>query len=131
MRILFVCLGNLIRSQMAEGFYNFLTSSKRASSAGVLSYVHLEHDRPIPETVEVMQEEGIDISKAKVNNLTLDMLEKYDKIYAMLSEDEVPYYLKESGKLILWPEIKDCFGMNIRKFRKTRDKIKARVESII
>ena len=67
-KILFICAGNVARSQMAEAFYNYFTDSLDAISAGVLDFTPAKYGHPIPEVVEVMQEEGIDVSQKKSKN---------------------------------------------------------------
>lgn len=70
MKILFVCLGNVARSQMAEAFYNKYTNSVAAKSAGVLDYTPAKYVHPTREVIEVMKEEGIDVSNQFVKTVT-------------------------------------------------------------
>jgi len=78
-KILFVCVENAGRSQMAEAFANHYGKGKLvASSAGVMLA-----DRVNPVVVEVMKEKGIDISMKKPKLLTTKMAEEVDQIITM------------------------------------------------
>ena len=78
-RILFVCIENAGRSQMAEAFANYYGKGKlAASSAGVMLA-----DRVNPVVVEVMKEKGIDLSMNKTKLLTTKMVEEADQIIIM------------------------------------------------
>jgi len=78
-RVLFVCVGNAGRSQMAEAFFNHLAPDNAvACSAGTLPA-----DRVDPLVVELMLEEGIDISHAVPKKLTGEMMNNADRIITM------------------------------------------------
>lgn len=129
-KVLFVCMANVIRSQMAEAFYNKLTRTKKGSSAGVLYSSPLKFNKPHKKAIEVMEEEGIDISDKKVKKVTLDMMDDADKIYVLTSKENAPYFLKESRKTEFW-DIDDPLRGEIEDYRKVRDQIKKKVKSII
>ena len=77
--VLFVCVGNSGRSQMAEAFFNQAAGGKaRAMSAGTKPASAVD-----PRTVEVMREVGIDISAARPKALTTEMLEQADRVVTM------------------------------------------------
>ncbi|MBN2100022.1 MAG: arsenate reductase ArsC, partial [Dehalococcoidia bacterium] len=77
--VLFVCVGNSGRSQMAEAFFNQAAGGKaRAISAGTNPASAVD-----PKTIEVMREVGIDISAAKPKALTMDMLDQADRVVTM------------------------------------------------
>lgn len=122
--VLFVCVGNACRSQMAEGFFNHLVSGKaRAISAGTMPAF-----RVAPRTVEVMREVGIDISDRKPNRLTPEMVEQADIVITMGCDvEEYPVTPKRSET---W-DIEDPFGQPIEKFREVRDDIRKRVEELV
>ena len=129
-KILFVCFANVIRSQIAEAYYNHFTKSKNASSAGV-SFTHVsKYKHPIKEAIEVMKEEDIDMSKQEVELLRGDMVEKADKIYVLCDEDHCPYFLSSSGKVKYW-NIADPLFTTMKNYRKIRDSIKEKVLEII
>ncbi len=131
-KILFVCLGNLVRSQMAEAYYNHLKrSGKKAKSAGILSYTAERHKAPSRNAIKVMKEEGIDISDNDVTALSLDLIEESDKIYVLCSENDCPYYLRNSEKDIEYWDIDDPIGKSPDDYRGTRDEIKEKVLNIL
>ena len=77
--VLFVCVGNAGRSQMAEAFFNQAAGGKaRAISAGTKPASAVD-----PKTVEVMREVGIDISAARPKALTMEMLDQADRVVTM------------------------------------------------
>lgn len=126
MKILFVCRGNVARSQIAEVLLkNKLNNSFVATSAGTkLSGPEqpLEELRPaLNEVIEVMREIGIDISQNIRKQITEEMANDADKIILVVDEhDPIPDYLKNSTKIMHWhvldPKGKDLdFTRNVRK----------------
>lgn len=76
--VLFVCVGNPGRSQMAEAFFNRLSKTWKATSAGT------KPDEKIhPYTVLVMKEAGLEVSKPTPKLLTHEMIERADRIITM------------------------------------------------
>lgn len=130
MKILFVCRGNVARSQMAEAYYNFFTKSKDAQSAGVLDFTPLKYGKPTEMVVQIMKEDGIDISKQKVKYITKEMVENSDKIIVMCKKEECPEFLLNSNKITFW-DIDDPYNTDIENHRKIRDEIKKRVLLLI
>lgn len=125
-RILFVCVENAGRSQMAEAFANYYGKGKLvASSAGVMLA-----DRVNPVVVEVMKEKGIDISQNQPKLLTLRMAEEADRIITMgCSVEEIcPTPLLKN--VIDWG-LEDPKGKPIEKVRQISDEIEDRVKELI
>lgn len=123
--ILFVCGQNAGRSQIAEAFFNQLAGSKvYALSAGTQPA-----DVINPVVVEAMKEVGIDISHNKPKALTLEMMEKADKVITMgCSTDAVcPATFVPTEDWIL----EDPKDMTIDQVRKLRDKIKDKVSQLL
>jgi arsenate reductase len=78
-KVLFVCVGNSGRSQMAEAFFNHLSGGKaQASSAGTNPAGSVD-----PTVIQLMQEVGIDIIKRRPKKLTLEMLDEADRVVTM------------------------------------------------
>ncbi|HEX7474834.1 MAG TPA: arsenate reductase ArsC [Dehalococcoidales bacterium] len=121
--VLFICVHNSGRSQMAEAFFNQMAKGKaKAISAG-------SHpaDEVNPAVVEVMREVGIDISRNKPKLLTLEMMEEIDKAITMGCENACPYTTVETRDWAL----EDPKDKPIEQVRKIREEIKTRVEELI
>lgn len=123
-KVLFVCVENACRSQMAEAFFNKLTEGKAvATSAGTKPSNQVNS-----KAVMVMQEVGIDISKQRSKVLTADMLKEADRVVTMGCEADVCSLL--SVETEDW-QIEDPSGKSLEKFRETREEIKRQVERLI
>ena len=119
--VLFVCVGNAGRSQMAEAFFNQAAGGKaRAVSAGTKPASGVD-----PRTVEVMREVGIDISGNKPKALTMEMLEQADRVITMGCgvEGVCPASFVQTED---W-QLEDPKGKPIEEVRRIRDEIRARV----
>ncbi|MBI4304349.1 MAG: arsenate reductase ArsC [Chloroflexi bacterium] len=124
-KILFVCIHNSGRSQMAEAFFNHLAKGKaQALSAGTIPGSQI-----LPAAIEAMREVGIAISHQKPKLLTLDMLESADRVITMGCDVE------ESCPASFVPTedwgLEDPSGKPLEKVRQIRDKIKAQVEELL
>lgn len=127
-KILFLCRGNVGRSQMAEFLLRRDYGDKyEVFSAGTkLSGPEEEigNLKPaIQEVLDVMDEEGIDVSKAIRKQLTEDIVNNADKIIAILEDEELPEYLVNSPKLIRW-YVTDPKGKDLNETRRIKDEIK-------
>jgi len=122
--ILFVCVKNSARSQMAEAFFNKMAKEAKASSAGTKPAQTVN-----PIAIMVMKEIGIDISKNKPKLLTFEMLTAADKVITMgcMVGDVCPATIVETED---W-SIEDPCGKPIEKFREVRDIIKKKVERLL
>ncbi len=125
-KILFVCVENAGRSQMAEAFANHYGKGKlMAFSAGVMLA-----DRVNPLVVQVMKEKGIDISKNKPKLLTTKMAEEADRIITMGCSVEKFCPAPLLKNVIDW-ELEDPKGKPIEKVREIRDEIEKKVLKLI
>lgn len=129
-KIIFICKGNVARSQMAEAYYNIFTKSKNASSAGTLDYTPEKYGTPIKEVVQVMEEEKISLADHFVKTVTEEMVNNNNHIFVLCKKEECPDFLKNSKKVIYW-NVKDPFETDLNNFRRIRDLIKDKVISII
>ncbi len=124
--ILFVCVGNSCRSQIAEGYGRAWGSSVMSvKSAGTHAI-----DTVSPEIVEVMAEEGIDISRQRPRRLTAGMIRWADRVIALGGAPELTYPDLLMDKLVSWPT-PDPFGQGVEEARRVRDLIKARITDLI
>ena len=124
-KVLFVCVHNAGRSQMAEAFFNQIAKGKaRGFSAGTQLA-----DKVNPVVVETMSEVGIDISRRKPKLLTLKMLEDADRVITMGCgvEGVCPASFVSTED---W-QLEDPEGKTIERVRQIRDEVKARVEGLI
>jgi arsenate reductase (thioredoxin) len=124
--VLFVCVENSGRSQMAEGFFNARYAPKgyRAISAGTRPISDLN-----PVAVQAMQEAGIDISKQKSKIITDDMIRGSLKKVNMGCMDKTECPLLFLNDVIDW-SLEDPKGKPIEKVRQIRDEIEKRVQEI-
>jgi arsenate reductase (thioredoxin) len=124
-KVLFVCVHNSGRSQMAEAFFNYYASGKAtAISAGTQPASHI--DRTV---AEAMKELGIDISSNRSKLLTPEMMEGVDKAVTMGCgvEGVCPVTFVPSED---W-HLEDPEGKPIEKVREIRDEIEANVKTLI
>jgi len=125
-KVLFICVENAGRSQIAEAFTNHYGKGKVvASSAGIMLA-----DKVNPVVVEVMKEKGIDISMNKPKLLTMKMAEEADKIIAMGCSVE-KYCPAPLLKNVRDWNLEDPKGKPIEKVREIRDEIGRRVLKLL
>jgi len=125
-KLLFVCVENAGRSQMAEAFANYYGKGKLvASSAGVMLA-----EKVNPLVVDVMKEKGIDISMNKPKLLTTKMAEEADKIITMGCSVEKFCPAPLLKNVIDWG-LEDPKDKPIEKVRQIRDEIEKRVLKLI
>lgn len=125
-KVLFICVENAGRSQMAEAFANFHGGVKvEASSAGTMpsSDVH-------SFVVEAMMEKGIDISKNKPKRLTNKMVQDADTVIVMGCDAKGFCPAPLLKKVINW-ELEDPKDKPIEKIRQIRDEIERKVLALI
>lgn len=122
--VLFVCVHNAGRSQMAAGYLRALGAGRiEVRSAG-----SAPGDRINPVAVEAMAEEGIDIADEQPKVLTTEAVEVSDVVVTMGCGDECPYF---PGKRYEDWVLDDPAGQGIEAVRPIRDEIRARVEALI
>ncbi|NLU76055.1 arsenate reductase ArsC [Streptomyces sp. HNM0575] len=122
--VLFVCVHNAGRSQMAAGFLSHLAGEQvEVRSAGSLPAGQVN-----PAAVEAMKEVGIDISHSTPKILTADAVEASDYVITMGCGDACPVF---PGKKYLDWELDDPAGKGVEAVRPIRDQIKTRVEALV
>lgn len=126
MKILFVCVENAGRSQIAEAFANHYGKEKvLATSAGVMLAEQVN-----PVVVEVMREKGIDISANKPKLLTTKMTEEADRIITMGCSVEKICPAPLLKNVVDWA-LEDPKGQPIEKVRQIRDEIEKRALKLL
>lgn len=126
MNILFVCVGNSCRSQMAEALANRLGEGKvRAWSAGSHPL-----DEIVPETFQVMSEKGISLEGQWSKGLWEVPVAEMDVVVGMGCEVECPVPVGFKGRIVEW-NIPDPFGHDLAFFRTVRDLIERQVEALL
>jgi arsenate reductase (thioredoxin) len=124
--ILFVCVENAGRSQMAEGFFNkSAPEGYRAVSAGTKSVSQIN-----PVVIDVMKEVGIDISNQKSKEITEDMMRNSFKTVNMGCIDKESCPTLFLSNVLDW-NLEDPKGKPIDKVREIRDEVKLRVKELV
>jgi arsenate reductase (thioredoxin) len=125
-RILFVCVHNAGRSQMAQAFADKF--GLKSSSAGTMPSTEIN-----PVVAEAMKERGVDVSKRKPKMLTTEMINWASLVITMgCSVEEVcprPMLAHMQKKLIDW-DLEDPKGKSIEEVREIRDEIERRVREL-
>jgi arsenate reductase len=122
--VLFVCIHNAGRSQMAAGYLTALAGGEiEVRSAG-----SMPGDQVNPVAVAAMAEEGIDISTQTPKVLTTESVQASDVVITMGCGDACPIF---PGKRYEDWELEDPAGKGIEVVRRVRDDIRGRVEALI
>lgn len=123
--VIFACVHNAGRSQMAAAFFNQLADplKARAISAGTQPGLRVH-----PEVLEVMREVGIDLSDARPQRLTDELAREAQLLVTMGCGDKCPYVpgLRRDD----WP-LRDPKGLPIEDVRTVRNDIRSRVQTLL
>ena len=122
--VLFVCVHNAGRSQMAAGYLAHLAGGR----IDVLSAGSQPATQVNQVAVAAMAEEGIDIAAEQPKVLTAEAVQESDVVITMGCGDECPFY---PGKRYEDWVLDDPAGQGIESVRPIRDEIKRRVEDLI
>ncbi|HEY8591202.1 MAG TPA: arsenate reductase ArsC [Naasia sp.] len=122
--VLFVCVHNAGRSQMAAGYMTELSGGR----VEVLSAGSAPKDRINPVAVQAMAEDGIDIAGGVPRVLTAEAVQESDVVITMGCGDECPFF---PGKRYEDWELVDPAGKDITVVREVRDDIRRRVEHLL
>ena len=122
--VLFVCVHNAGRSQMAAGFLRHLAGDR----IEVLSAGSMPGDQINPTAVAAMAEVGIDIAGQQPKVLTTEAVQASDVVITMGCGDACPFY---PGKRYEDWELDDPAGQGIEAVRPIRDDIRGRIEDLI
>jgi arsenate reductase (thioredoxin) len=124
-KVIFACVHNAGRSQMAAAFFNQLADHTKAEAISAGTEPGL---RVHPEVLSAMQEAGVDLSNAKPQKLTQELAEGASLLITMGCGDKCPYVpgLRRDD----WP-LRDPKGLPVEEVRTIRDEIKDRVQNLI
>ncbi len=123
--VIFACVHNAGRSQMAAAFFNALADASRARA---LSAGTQPGPRVHPEVLEAMREVGIDLSSARPTLLTDQLAEGAGWLITMGCGEGCPHVpgLRRDD----WP-LQDPKGQPVEQVRRIRDEIRGRVEALL
>lgn len=142
MNVLFVCAGNVARSQAAEALWN-RDSGHHATSAGTrvtelkaegqtLGEHTGDPDAP-PQAgfvIAIMAEQGINVSQHVREQVTQEMVDQADRVVVMAAKKTWPDFLRTSDKVVHWV-IKDPIWDSIEETRNRLDQVADRVAALI
>ncbi|KAA1379678.1 arsenate reductase ArsC [Aeromicrobium fastidiosum] len=122
--VLFVCVHNAGRSQMAAGFLRELSGG----TIDVLSAGSMPGHQINPVAVKAMDEVGIDIAGEQPKKLSTEAVQASDVVITMGCGDECPYF---PGKRYEDWDLTDPAGQGIETVREVRDEIRTRIEDLV
>ena len=138
MKVLFVCRSNFSRSQMAQAFFDRL-SEHQSLSAGTtvaeqdgrtLQQRAEELSGPPISMLDIMREEGLDLSYRVMTQLTREMVDEADKVIVMAEADTLPGYLSQSEKAIFW-DVQSIAWLRDNEVHEIKEQIKSRVQDLV
>ena len=143
-KILFVCNANVVRSQMAQAFYNHFTKTQNADSAGANAEKYSTNKIPTVAdfdahliaknldplaVIDLMREKGIEVGASQRTQLTKDMLRDYDLVVNIANRNQTPDWLK--GDNVVWWKIEDPHAENRELAKLACDEVEKRVKKLI
>lgn len=122
-RVLFICVGNSCRSQMAEGFARAIGDGRwEVESAGLMPAAAIS-----PLTRQVMEEKGISLEGQYPKPLEWIDAERFDLLVNMSGGELPPELARRETR---W-EVEDPIGQPVRTYRKVRDQIEGLVRALL
>lgn len=132
-----MCRANVIRSQMAAAFYNSITNTHDADSAGTIvdnpdeTLGERAQDHPAPRLViATMKAHNLDLSSAKRTQLVPEMLHEYDQIINITEALYTPDWLSQAPNYTYW-QVEDPMAKGLEYTSKTAEIIKQKVKDLI
>lgn len=139
MKILFVCRGNVGRSQIAEALFNNLSKNHKGVSVGTKVFdkdgtskdgERLQDREGAKHIIAIMDEVELDVRLAVRNQITEEAVQNSDLIVVMAEKETIPSYLLESNKVRYW-DIGDPKNQTLEEVRITRDTLNNLVKQLI
>jgi arsenate reductase len=140
MKILFICSGNVGRSQMAETMFNTSSDHKHAASSAGTNVIRgddaTREGQPLgdnPDAANVitaMSEIGINISENKRKHITPEMVSAADHVVIMVDPNEVPDYVRAHASVFYW-NVRDPFGEPLAVTRDIRGSILSLLKKLL
>lgn len=139
MKILFVCRGNVGRSQIAEALFNNLSKNHKAISVGTKVFdkegnskdgEKLQDREGAKHIVAVMDEIDLDVRLAERNQITENTVNNSDIVIVMAEKETLPEYLLTSDKVRYW-DIGDPKNQTLEEVRMTRDTLNNLVKELV
>lgn len=135
--VLFLCVRNTFRSQMAEAYFEKLATERNLKNWQAKSAGFLEGEGVNPKAIILMAEEGIDISKKKSKLVNEKMMKQASKIVVVCQEcapggEEAGYcpVLPQNKDIEYW-RLSDPAKMELEEARKIRDEVKVKVIDLV
>jgi arsenate reductase len=125
LKVIFACVHNAGRSQMAAAFFNQLADPQKAHA---ISAGTEPGDQIHPEVLAVMEEIGIDLSYTRPQRLTTDLARDAQRLITMGCVDQCPY-LPGLGRDD-WP-LRDPKGLSTEEVRSIRGEVLSRVQDLL
>lgn len=125
-RILFLCVGNAARSQMAEGFARALGGERveaRSGGAAPAGFV-------APEAIEAMRERGIDIAAHRSKAIDWDFMERAHVVVSTCHEAQEACPRRFRADTRQW-DLADPMGRGLEAYRAVRDEVERRVRALL
>ena len=136
-KVLFICRGNIGRSQWAKEFYNHFSDGKGTALCCGTRVGEFEGQKicdiksdSVEDDIKAMQEIGFDISGGIRRHITPELIEDADRVVVMAERDTWPDYLENNQKVIFW-DIENPKDTTYEKTCETRDIVKKKVEDFI
>lgn len=131
MKVLFICRGNVARSQWAEALFNHYSKNYRAISAGTeVNHKEGQTLEKYMHVCETMALEGVVIGHYRRKQLTPQAIKSSDYVIALIEKIYCPGYLLQNSNVIYW-DVPDPKGADYETHVRIKDSIKGLVRKLV